>query len=93
VNKYDVLLRPRQSEKTDILNEGYNQYVFEVAGGANKRQIKAAVEDIFQVTVLGVRTMVMPGKSRRWGRHRTKTARWKKAVVTLSPGDKIELFE
>jgi large subunit ribosomal protein L23 len=93
MNKYDVLLRPLQTEKTDVLKEQSNQYVFEVTNSANKRQIKEAVQGIFNVTVLDVHTMVMPGKSRRWGRHITKTARWKKAVVTVRPGDKIDLFE
>lgn len=93
MNKYDVLVRPLQTEKTDVLKELSNQYVFEVARVANKRQIKEAVQGIFNVTVLDVHTMVMPGKSRRWGRHITKTATWKKAVVTVRPGDKIDLFE
>lgn len=93
MNKYDVLVRPLQTEKTDVLKELSNQYVFEVARAANKRQIKEAVQGIFNVTVLDVHTMVMPGKSRRWGRHITKTATWKKAVVTVRPGDKIDLFE
>jgi large subunit ribosomal protein L23 len=93
MNKFDVLLRPVVTEKADMLTEQGNQYVFQVAPGANKRQIKSAVQSIFGVTVTDVRTLVMPGKSRRWGRHITKTAAWKKAVVTLQPGDRIELFE
>lgn len=93
MNKYDVLRRPVVTEKADMLGEQGNQYVFEVALGANKRQIRDAVQSIFSVHVADVHTMVMPGKSRRWGRHITKTAAWKKAVVTLRPGDRIELFE
>jgi large subunit ribosomal protein L23 len=93
MNKYDVLRRPVVTEKADMLGEQGNQYVFEVALGANKRQIRDAVQSIFSVDVADVRTMVMPGKSRRWGRHITKTAAWKKAVVTLRPGDRIDLFE
>jgi len=93
MNRYEVLRRPILTEKTDVMTELNNQYVFEVALGANKRQIRDAVQGIFEVTVLDVRTMVMPGKGRRWGRHITKTPRWKKAVVTVSPGDRIELFE
>ncbi len=81
------------TEKTDMMTELDNQYVFEVALGANKRQIRDAVQRIFEVTVLDVRTMVMPGKAARWGRHLTKTPRWKKAIVTLGPGDRIDLFE
>jgi large subunit ribosomal protein L23 len=90
---YEVLLRPIQTEKTDILAEGLGQYVFEVAREANKRQIREAVEAIFEVKVADVRTMTMPGKGRRWGRHTTKTPAWKKAVVTLAPGERLDLFE
>lgn len=93
MHKYDVLRRPIITEKTDLMGEQSNKYVFEVARLANKRQIGAAVEDIFEVRVLQVHTMVMPGKPRRWGRHTTKTARWKKAIVTLADGDRIDLFD
>jgi large subunit ribosomal protein L23 len=93
MNKFDVLRRPVVTEKADMLAEQGNQYVFEVAPRANKRQIRDAVQTIFGVTVTDVRTLVMPGKSRRWGRHITKTAAWKKAIVTLRAGDRIELFE
>ena len=93
MNRYDVLRRPIQTEKADVLTESRNQYVFEVATKANKRQIADAVAGIFEVTVLDVHTLVMPGKSRRWGRHVTKTSSWKKAIVTLKAGDKIELFD
>lgn len=93
MHKYDVLRRPIVTEKTDILAEARNQYVFEVARRANKAQIQNAVEEIFDVKVLRVRTAVMPGKPRRWGRHVTRTAAWKKAFVTLAPGDRIDLFE
>lgn len=88
-----VLLRPVITEKTDRLGEANNQYAFEVALEANKREVRAAVEELFEVSVEGVRTMVMPGKRRRWGRHVTKTSRWKKAVVTLAPGDTIDFAE
>jgi len=93
MHKYEVLRRPVITEKTDILAEAHNQYVFEVARGANKVQIQNAVEEIFDVKVTGVRTALMPGKPRRWGRHVTRTPAWKKAVVTLAPGDRIDLFE
>jgi large subunit ribosomal protein L23 len=93
VNRYDVLRRPVLTEKTDSLTERLNQYVFEVADGANKRQIREAVQSIFNVTVTDVHTLRLPGKGRRWGRHITKTPTWKKAVVTLAPGQKIEMFE
>ncbi|MFN2115180.1 MAG: 50S ribosomal protein L23 [Anaerolineae bacterium] len=93
MHKYEVLRRPVLTEKTDLLGESNNQYVFEVAKDANKAQIKHAIESIFEVKVEKVRTAMMPGKSRRWGRHVSKTASWKKAMVTLAPGDRIDLFE
>jgi large subunit ribosomal protein L23 len=93
MHSYDVLRRPVVTEKTDVMSERLNQYVFEVARAANKRQIETAVEKAFKVSVLSVRTMVMPGKPRRWGRHVSRTPRWKKAIVTLAKGDRIDLFE
>lgn len=93
MHKYEVLRRPVITEKSDVMAEARNQYVFEVARGANKHQIHEAVQDLFGVTVVNVRTAIMPGKSRRWGRHVTRTPSWKKAIVTLKSGDRIELFE
>jgi len=69
------------------------KYAFEVAGGANKVQIRQAVEKAFKVEVTAVNVMTVPGKERRVGRRLILTAPWKKAIVTLKPGDKIELFE
>jgi large subunit ribosomal protein L23 len=93
VDKYEVLRRPVVTEKSDMLAETRNQYVFEVARRANKVQVRHAVEDIFGVRVTDVRTALMPGKTRRWGRHVSRTPAWKKAIVTLAPGDRIDLFE
>jgi large subunit ribosomal protein L23 len=93
MHKYEVLRRPVLTEKTDILGEQYNQYVFEVAKQANKTQIKDAVEAIFDVKVEVVRTMIVPGKPRRWGRHTSRTPSWKKAMVQLAKGERIDLFE
>jgi large subunit ribosomal protein L23 len=93
MHKYDVLVRPITTEKTDRLTDQSNQVAFEVSTDANKRQIREAVQSIFDVRVTAVRTMIMPGKGRRWGRHLTKTPRWKKAVLTLAPGDSIDLVE
>lgn len=90
---YDVIRRPIVSEKTNGLTEN-NQYVFEVAPGANKLQIKEAVAAIFDVQVVKVNTMVMPYKRGRRGRKfYRRTQQWKKAVVTVAEGDKIDLFE
>lgn len=93
MNTFDVLRRPIHTEKTDVLQEQRNQVVFEVAPKANKTQIRQAIEAIFEVRVTEVRTMNMPGKRRRWGRHISRTPAWKKAIVTLAPGERLELFE
>jgi large subunit ribosomal protein L23 len=93
MHKYDVLIRPVITEKSDRLSDSGNQVIFQVRKEANKRQVAEAVEAVFKVKVTDVHTMVMPGKTRRWGRHITKTPRWKKAVITLAPGDKIDLIE
>jgi large subunit ribosomal protein L23 len=68
-------------------------YAFEVASKATKPQIKAAVEKAFKVKVLRVNVMTVPGKMKRVGRRQVMTPSWRKAVVTLSAGDKIEFFE
>ncbi len=89
---YEVLRRPLITEKNTMLVE-QNKYAFEVARNANKPQIKDAVEKVFKVKVASVNVMCVPGKMRRAGRQRGMTSPWKKAVVTLEPGHKIELFE
>lgn len=90
---YDVLRRPVVSEKTAVLSDEKNQYVFEVADDANKIQIKEAVEVIFEVDVVKVNTMIVPAKRGRRGRNwYLRSRQWKKAVVTLAADQKIELF-
>lgn len=89
---YDVLRRPLVTEKnTDLQVQG--KYVFEVADGANKTQVKQAVETAFKVDVTAVNIMTVHGKKKRMGRREVQRPSWKKAIVTLKPGDKIELFE
>ena len=75
------------------MKEQDNRYVFEVLPGANKVQIKEAVEALFKVHVQRVRTMIMPGKFRRFGRGGGQRPDWKKAIVTLPAGEKIDLAE
>lgn len=93
----DVLVRPVITEKNTRLME-YNQYIFEVARDANKIQIKQAVEQAFDVTVLAVNTMNVRGKERRRSRRTQRrpivghTPGRKKAVITLAEGDTIDLF-
>ncbi len=92
LHPYMVILRPLVTEKSTLL-AGQNKYAFEVAVGANKHQIKEAVQLAFSVRVSTVNTMNMHPKMRRFGRRVTRGRAWKKAVVTLVEGDKIELFE
>ena len=81
------------TEKGTLLRELRNQYFFEVARDANKIDIKRAVENIFKVKVDNVRTMQVRGKVKRQGRWVGRRNDWKKAIVTLQPDQKIELFE
>jgi len=92
LHPYAVLLRPIITEKTTVLT-GADKYVFEVDLRANKNQIREAVQIAFNVRVAEVNTMVMKGKPKRFGRKVVNRPDWKKAIVTLVPGDKIELFE
>jgi large subunit ribosomal protein L23 len=92
IHPYGVLLRPIVTEKTTLLT-GLDKYVFEVDVRANKNQIKEAVQLAFNVRVREVNTMKMKGKPKRFGRKVTLRPDWKKAIVTLVSGDKIELFE
>ena len=81
------------TEKGTVLRETRNQYFFEVARDANKIDIKRAIETIFSVKVDNVRTMQLRGKVKRQGRWVGRRNDWKKAIVTLKPDQKIELFE
>jgi len=81
------------TEKGTVLREKQNQYAFEVARDANKIEIKQAIEKIFSVKVANVQTMQMHGKLKRQGRFAGRQNDWKKAIVTLKPDQKIELFE
>ena len=89
---YEVLRQPLITEKsTELQTQG--KYAFEIAEGASKPMIKQAVESAFKVKVTGVNVVTMPGKTRRVGRRQIQTRTWKKAIVTLQAGDKIEFFE
>ena len=89
---YEVLRRPLITEKNTAL-QAQGKYAFEVAGEANKEQIKRAVQKAFNVSVTQVNVMTVPGKGRRMRGRLVLSPSWKKAIVTLEPGDKIELFE
>lgn len=93
VSVHDILIRPVISEKSVAQTE-HNNYTFAVKRDANKFQIKAAVEAEFKVVVIGVRVMWVKSKQKRRGRQTLGTVPgWRKAVVTIAAGQKIELFE
>ncbi len=88
----DILIRPIVTEKSTALME-QDKYTFRVPLAATKIQIRQAVEQIFKVKVQAVNTMRYEGKLKRMGRTQGRRSDWKKAVVTLKPGEAIELFE
>jgi large subunit ribosomal protein L23 len=92
-NPYEILRRPLITEKSTTEKETSNKLVFEVALRANKIEIKQAVEQMFKVNVLDVTTMTMRGKKKRVGRFITRRPDWKKAMVTIKPGQRVEFFE
>jgi large subunit ribosomal protein L23 len=93
MHPYEVLKRPILTEKTDYQSDALHRYTFEVDGRANKHLVREAVETVFNVTVEAVRIINIHGKQRRFGRHMGQTPGWKKAIVTLAPGESISFFE
>jgi large subunit ribosomal protein L23 len=93
VDAHQVIIRPVISEKSYNLIETENQYTFQVDRRANKNQIKRAVEEAFDVRVHKVNTVNVKSKPKRQGFVRGRTSTWKKAVVRLAEGERIELFE
>jgi large subunit ribosomal protein L23 len=89
----EVLLRPLMTEKSMQLKDELNTVTFRVRPDANKVEVRAAVESVFNVKVASVRTASFTGKLKRMGRHQGRRADWKKAIVKLAPGHKIELVE
>jgi large subunit ribosomal protein L23 len=92
MNARQVIIRPVVSEKSYALLTA-NKYTFRVDDRANKTQVRIAIEEIFDVRVLGVRTVNVKSKPKRRGVTSGKSRTWKKAIVTLHPEDTIELFE
>ena len=90
---YQILKRPLITEKSTIEKDANNKLFFEVDRRANTIEIKQAVEQMFKVNVLDVSTMNMAGKKKRVGRYFTRRANWKKAIVTIKPGQRVEFFE
>lgn len=93
MTSYEILNRPLITEKSTIQKESTNQLTFEVDRRANKVEIRRAVERVFNVRVVGVQTMQMKGKVKRFGRILGKRRNWKKAIVTLAKGEHVEFFE
>ncbi len=91
--QYEIIKRPLITEKTNIQKEIANQLTFEVDRRANRIEIKRAIETAFKVKVAGVQTMHVKGKVKRRGRFAGKRRDWKKAIVTLMPGERIDFFE
>ena len=87
---YDVILGPHITEKSTMASE-HNAVVFKIAGDATKPQVKEAVEALFDVTVTGVNTIVVKGKTKRWKGRPYKRPDTKKAIVTLKDGDSIDV--
>ncbi|TFH37447.1 MAG: 50S ribosomal protein L23 [Dehalococcoidia bacterium] len=92
MNLHDIIRRPLITEKATELQE-QDKYVFEIARSANKVQVKGAVEKVFNVHVVDVNVVTVPGKMKRRGRRQVPTSPWKKAIVKLKPGDRIAYFE
>jgi large subunit ribosomal protein L23 len=88
---YQIIKRPLSSEKSVGDRESSNAYHFEVDRKVNKIQVKEAIEKLFEVTVLAVRTLNKTGKTRKYRNRVFKTSGWKKAIVTLKEGDRIDL--
>ena len=92
----EILVRPLVTEKMTALQDAHNQYAFEVVTGANKIEITRAIEQQFKVKVVSVRTVTHKGKLKsqltKRGRFEGRTSSWKKAIVTLKEGEKIDFF-
>ena len=93
IEQYKIIRRPIITEKGTHLKDTNNQLLFEVDPRANKTEIGKAVERIFKVTVLSVRTQNRQGKRKRLGRSVGRRKNWKRAIVTLKEGDRVDFFE
>ncbi|HEY4730943.1 MAG TPA: 50S ribosomal protein L23 [Myxococcales bacterium] len=93
MNRFEIIKRPLDTEKLDRMRDRENKFAFEIDLKANKTEVKQAVEQLFKVKVLDVKTSIVRGKFRRIGRSEGQRSNWKKAIVTLKEGDAIQLFE
>ncbi len=87
-----ILQRPHVTEKTAMAGQGNNQVVFKVAADATKLEIRRAVETMFEVKVAAVRTSIVKGKNKRFGQVAGRRSDWKKAYISLQPGQNIEML-
>ena len=92
-NIYEIIKRPIVTEKSNLRSSGDNQVTFEVALTATKDQIRNAVQYIWKVKVASVNTSLQQGKRKRFGRNNGRRQAWKKAIVSLAPGSKIEFVK
>jgi large subunit ribosomal protein L23 len=93
MNRFEIIKRPLDTEKLDRMRDRENKFAFEIDLKANKTEVKQAIEQLFKVKVLDVKTSIVRGKFRRIGRSEGQRSNWKKAIVTLKEGDAIQLFE
>lgn len=93
MNRHDLILRPLLTEKSTALREELNKFCFEVRSNANRKEVKRAVEETLNVKVAKVHILNVLGKTKRLNRYVGKRSDWKKAIVTLKEGEKLDLFE
>jgi large subunit ribosomal protein L23 len=93
MNAGQVLIRPLITERSMTLRDDQNKYAFKVHVQATKPEIRKAVEELFEVKVVSVSTMNMMGKNKRLGRYFGRRSSWKKAIVTVAPGQSIDIYE
>jgi len=93
MNPYKIIIRPIDTEKTRYQASELGQYTFAIDRRANKIDVKRAVEEIFETEVVSVRVINMPAKGYGRGRRLVRRPLWKKAIVTLAEGERLDLFE
>ena len=93
MNAQQIIQRPLVTERSMVIRDTQNKYSFKVHPRATKPEIRKAIEELFSVRVTGVATMNVAGKPKRLGRSTGYRASWKKAIVTVAPGQKIEIYD
>ncbi len=93
MNSEQIIVRPLVTERNMVLRDDHNKYAFRVHLQATKSEIRKAIEELFNVRVVSVTTMNMMGKVKRLGRHSGRRSAWKKAIVKVAEGQKIDIYE